>query len=501
MKKISIIFFVLSMFVTMTQCKKNLQVIPETDAVFINVDVCDNSKVAVNTLDGKVSFQEGDVLYVASNGRYVGCLTYNGSHFAGTITGAVVDQLLYFYFLGNQNPGYLEKGKTTSLSVVIDDQSEMLPIISYGPSKQVYVGEGSYSAFLFNQCALVKFDVKTTSEKSVCLVGMNNRVTVNLENNNFKNDKEGEGIIKLAAGSGEKWAILLPQGDVRAGEMGSLFTDDDVYTGVRPAISALEANAFVEDAIELNVFNTYVNGGSFSSSRAKKVTFSPGNLQYVNDGSKCMWKFADNQYDVIGMGQNGNSSDEKISRDLYGWGTGDNPCNLSTSDSDYSTFVDWGVGMNSKDGVTWRTLSESEWDYILFRRKASTIGTTENARYTKAVVNGVNGMILFPDVYTHPGALAIPNDINYTTDNQKWGVNTYTVEQWQLMQDAGAIFLPAAGIRNGTAVDKVGTYGRYWSSYSDGDALAYDLMFSDYRPYPSDAMHRHEGFAVRLVHE
>ena len=51
MKKLTIILMVLSVFMTMTQCKKDLQVHSgiADDAIFIHVDVNDGSKVNVNT--------------------------------------------------------------------------------------------------------------------------------------------------------------------------------------------------------------------------------------------------------------------------------------------------------------------------------------------------------------------------------------------------------------------------------------------------------------------
>lgn len=502
MKKLGIILMVLSFFMTMTQCKKNLQVIPSinNDEEFISLNVNDGSKVNVNTADGKVIFEKDDVLYVASDGKYVGILTYNGEVFEGSITGAIVDEPLCFYFLGNQTVDKLVEGKTSSCTVLISDQSKKLPVISFGESREAFNGAGNYSAFLYNQCALMKFNVVSASDKSVCLTGMNNRVTVFFSNKTFKYDKEGEGIIKLSEGSGEKWAIVLPQRDMKVGDAGSLFTEDEKYVGTRPSMPVIECNDFFDKAIELALDEKVLNDGAFTASRARKVTFSKGNLQYVHDGSKCSWKFADNQYDVIGMGQNGTDSQD-ISRDLYGWGTGDNPCNVSDKDGDYSTFVDWGAVIGKRDGASWRTLSCTEWDYIINRRKASTVNGIENARYTKAVVNGINGMILFPDVYTHPSGVELPEAINYTTSNQSWDVNVYTAEEWVLIENEGAIFLPAAGERRGTSVTNVGVQGRYWSSYTEDSNHAFDLYFSDYRPYPNDVDGRSDGFSVRLVHE
>lgn len=502
MKKLTIILMVLSVFMTMTQCKKDLQVHSgiADDAIFIHVDVNNGSKVNVNTTTGNVGFEENDVLHVVNNGKYVGYLRHNGTAFEGTISGAVKDTPLYFYFLGNQEVDRLSIG-ATYCSVSIEDQSNNLPVISFGRANQVFLGEGSYSVFLYNKCALVKFNVIADCDKSVSLIGMNNNVCIDFGDNSFIYNKSGEGIINLPAGSGEKWAIVFPQSELSEGESGSLFSEDEKLVGVRPAIPAIEANDFIEDAIDLVLHKNTINDGTFTASRAKKVTFSPGNLQYVHDGSKCSWQFAKKQYDIVGMGQNGTASQD-VSRDLYGWGTGDNPCNVSTSDSDYSTFVDWGAVMGQKDGKeSWRTLTGTEWDYIVYRRKASTVNGIENARYTKAVVNGVNGMILFPDVYVHPTDVKLPEAINYTTSNQSWDANVYSEKDWELMEKAGAMFLPAAGSRIGTSVENVGEVGRYWSSYTEDDSHAFNLFFTDYRPYPTDKVRRSEGFSVRLVHE
>ena len=150
MKKISIIFFVLSMFVTMTQCKKDLQVVPiyNTESVYINVDVNNGSKVNVNTGDGNVTFEKYDVLYVISEGKYVGTLNHDGVQFQGEITGAVADKPLYFYFFGNQHIENLESGNSTSCVVSIEDQTKGLPVISCGMSDQVFDGANHYSTFL-----------------------------------------------------------------------------------------------------------------------------------------------------------------------------------------------------------------------------------------------------------------------------------------------------------------------------------------------------------------
>ena len=105
--------------------------------------------------------------------------------------------------------------------------------------------------------------------------------------------------------------------------------------------------------------------GEFSVSATTKVHFSQGNLQYVGT-----WQFAEHQWDYFGESQ----SDDH--RDLFGWGTGNNPNNVSTTSSDYSTFVDWGTNAIINGGNTgnlWRTLTKNEWTYLFFTDRKSVV--------------------------------------------------------------------------------------------------------------------------------
>ena len=90
MKRKSIIVMALAFLVALTQCKKEEQPSPanEGKTVDITLDIKSDgcAKVNVNTVTGEVDYEEGDVIYVASGGKYVGTLTHNGTRFSGTIT-------------------------------------------------------------------------------------------------------------------------------------------------------------------------------------------------------------------------------------------------------------------------------------------------------------------------------------------------------------------------------------------------------------------------------
>jgi len=68
------------------------------------------------------------------------------------------------------------------------------------------------------------------------------------------------------------------------------------------------------------------------------------------------------------------------------------------------------------------------------------------------------------------------------------------------MESHGAVFLPAAGYRNGTSVNYAGSYGYYWSSASyDHDYAGYLHFCSDDLYTGNSGSRRGSGRSVRLV--
>lgn len=234
-----------------------------------------------------------------------------------------------------------------------------------------------------------------------------------------------------------------------------------------------------------------------------QVRFSQGNLQY--QASTNTWRFAEHQYDYVGSGNSSISTTYDGWIDLFGWGTGSNPTLASTTNTDYSnTFTDWGDNAISNGGNTansrWRTLTLDEWNYLFNTRTNTTNLSTSDARYAKGTVNGVHGVILFPDGYTHPSDVTAPTGINLA-DNTGWNGNRYSLAQWTAMESAGAVFLPAAGLRQGTTVSSEGDYGFYWSStfyqgqYSSGAHAVYFYGMQ----FGTNYYTRARGYSVRLV--
>ena len=231
----------------------------------------------------------------------------------------------------------------------------------------------------------------------------------------------------------------------------------------------------------------------FSVSDTKKVYFSQGNLQY--QASTDTWRFADNQFIIVGSNNSNISSTYDGWIDLFGWGTGDNPTNSSIENNDYITFVEWGSNAISNGGNAsnlWRTMTNDEWDYLFNRRN-----TTSGIRFTQAEVNGTLGVIVLPDNW----------DRNlFTLNNANTGAeydsNIVTLSDWtDIFEANGAVFLPAGGMREGTEVNLPGMRGSYWSATNYHGVGAYNVYFLGGNIYNPNTVGTYMGNSVRLVCE
>ena len=238
--------------------------------------------------------------------------------------------------------------------------------------------------------------------------------------------------------------------------------------------------------------------GVFSVEKDKQVSFSQGNLQYVQYRDE--WRFAENQYDYIGAGnvKNGALAD-KI--DLFGWSGEDNnaPFGVSTStnNADYAgEFVDWGSNVIQGDTAnTWRTLSKGELEYLIKGRK-----NASNLR-AAAQVNGVNGMVLLPDDWECPEGIDFKAGYHTSKGSEYYAeYQQFTKEQWRELETTGAIFLPAAGMHDGNGIADIQAGGYYWSATDNGDTYAYTLISQSSGAYLTYD-NRYDVRSVRLVHD
>ena len=198
----------------------------------------------------------------------------------------------------------------------------------------------------------------------------------------------------------------------------------------------------------------------FTVSSSKRVKFSKGNLLY--NASTGQYSTAPSQLCYL---------HDPLVDPYPGW----------------TDFFSWTPEGWNLDG--WRCLTHDEWHYLL------TFRTNAPKKRGLASVEGVNGLVILPDGWKRP------SDIPFYPDAEGYNVNSYTFDQWEVMEKAGAIFLPAAGHNSGDAVSGAGTEGYYWSTTPYDDLGAWNVAF---QPSGIGAVYGHNrthGYTVRLVME
>lgn len=291
-------------------------------------------------------------------------------------------------------------------------------------------------------------------------------------------------------------------------------TPNTTYT-VRAYATNEEGTGYGEEVSFTTIDLGIINGVFTINANGDQVYFSKGNLQY--QASTNTWRFAENQWDYVGEDNANISSTYSGWIDLFGWGTsgydhGANvyqPWSTSTDYSDYYAYgnwqynlydgsgqADWGYNAISNGGNAensgWRTLTQPDWVYVI-----STRPTTSGIRFTKAIVNGVVGIIILPDDWT-----SSTYALNNTNSNDaNFASNTITVEDWtNLLEPNGAVFLPAAGVRNWYwGIGSLGSYGSYWSATSFSSSVAYCANFFEINVLPQSTSYYCNGLSVRLV--
>ena len=281
---------------------------------------------------------------------------------------------------------------------------------------------------------------------------------------------KNNGSIKVTVSKSE--VAEVTNATITVSGYGSGATDNKVLVSVTRAAGSVKPEEPEPEVIPEGALS-----GIFPVSESVKVRFSKGNLQY--QASTDTWRFAENQYDMIGDNNENISATYSGWIDLFGWGTGSNPIVATTEDSDYSTFTNWGTNKISNGGNTanqWSTLTHAQWDYVI----------TKGSKMQKLVsVAGIYGYLLLPLDFVTPSGADLSS-------------NSFSSSEWSGLQANGAVFFPAAGSRYGTSVTKVGERGHYWTSNDWGEEHAWGLLIKSNEAYQGN-YHRFEGLSVRLV--
>lgn len=77
----------------------------------------------------------------------------------------------------------------------------------------------------------------------------------------------------------------------------------------------------------------------------------------------------------------------------------------------------------------------------------------------------VNGLIILPDTWTYPAGVTFKSGFASENSIQAYAdYQTFTLADWQKLEAAGAVFLPASGYRIGSYMHIVQYGSYYWSA-------------------------------------
>ena len=489
-------------------------------------------------------------------------------------------------------PETIEEGTViTSRTISIDNQSQNLPVLCYGHSSQPYTGSGvNYTAVLEYKCALVRFNLEKQVYMNVNLSNVLTEATIDFEHNAITPITTSTGTMTLYGEEGvitHRWGILLPGTTLTGnsdlvwqgtGSMPTIVANGYVDAGVGEGI--LIKNPSIPAPSVTDAVHSGNNLSVFSVSPTQKVYFSKANLKRTPSSNT--WEFHNSQVEEcygqpvfqqitnklksINQSNYGNGPLINIyqsSMDRFCWGYYTEPSGpfMDVSSTDYvagrkdlsrTLGTDWGCAFPN---TYWRTPTASEWDYLLNNTARGDKRFMLVQFYNSDPVAGVRseGLLLFPDNFVEPedlhrtyqGASSTltffssdwynQTDQYHLIDRSTWdssgdGICDQSNSNMYKLLAAGAVFLPAVGVRSGgggyyykynyyvdwTNNSNFHGQGYYWSaSFNGTDRSAQYLWFgingsqyqgdssqptvTEYVGVNNPNLSRDQGCCVRLV--
>lgn len=522
MKRFSFIIMA-ALVLTFTQCKKADS--PSADeGIFITLTAGygqDGERTDFTPSTSGFVWTNGETEYVYVGGAihgYLGVLngTGNGTNsmaFSGTLTTTPSEgETLYFFYLGfgsERTGDVLTTLDFSNQDGTLDNVTKYHVAISDGVE---YMGQTSFSAMLNMKMSIAKFDMSefTNSYNNAEIVYLHGAdiyamATINYEDGTIVGTTKG--FIKCGLASEEQYVALIPSttsqttlkfdSNSKTGRMtfDTGITGGKYYSKTGNALT-VDANNPLEGTTP-GLFSIEIEIVGNNKISKKMVRFSKGNLQATTtDGwATYSWSFKDHQYDIDLDGDVGENYQERDVVSHFGYGTSGcndmHPYMTSDDENDYpsgdlvGTDYDWGVYNAITNGGNetglWRTL-KMRTSSDIFGEWRTIFNNTDNGRsgscYAKAFLfgetnHGVHGVIVLPDNYIHPDGVPGLEGID-SGDEMYWNEgNMYSEEEWEKMEAAGCVFLPAAGQRDGTEIDYIGDVGWgscfYYSSKADPD--------------------------------
>ena len=283
--------------------------------------------------------------------------------------------------------------------------------------------------------------------------------------------------------------------------------------------SALESVEFTVNCLDMRFVPGLFTIGISHDNTFRKVIFPKGNLYHIGTDPDNGWNFEAHQYDyrtrpgseAIINGAAANTPDNNCG--LFYW----SPDNSGSYANDYDSsnqLADDVLFAHVPDFMEvsefdFSALDKDEWTYVLDTRKDAA------EKYGLATLNIGNvtmyGAVILPDLWIKPENCDefVPGVTGTSADwSASWTANVYDANQWQAMEDSGAVFLPTSGQKyygNGNViVGGQNPTGYYWVSKPYSASEAYYISFDRTRFYTgtsSSHCPRANGFSLRLAAE
>lgn len=492
MKRTYTLLMIAALVMGMTQCRKNSVKpnAPQHDMITVTVSADLGGGKTEITPTGVVTWKEGDKVYYGKDANNISSTTISNvsvdkksASFSITVEKGTD---YHFYYCGekelttvNRTISFAEQDATDNGLTNIANKFH----INYGT---VHIPENGVPTKIAmnNIMSIGYFNFDSPIGESnfndcedIEMYGLPNAMTLTFNDNIFEVVKGGP--IKLkAAGRQDRYVALVPASKGTENNAITLSFVGKGGTNITPSnerrIHTMK-HGVVKNKFYVGKNNTNADPdpmtltiSTFRISDTVTVYFAPGNLYY--NGS---WHFENNQYDFRtcygGPSMINGGFIEEDENDYYGlfyFPTYDNNNNHGMNyEGDSDDFCDWDnesiaysgpQGTYATDG--WFTLSWKQWSYLLTSR-----GNDCKKKFGLATITvndkQVYGLVLLPDEWTTPsncdfnisekitfdesgGLISGINDCLSYTDNK------YTIDEWEDMQTAGAVFIPAVGYRN-----------------------------------------------------
>ncbi|MDO5343124.1 MAG: hypothetical protein Q4F69_11845 [Bacteroidia bacterium] len=466
------------MVLFLTQCKKINQ--PEVLESGKMIDVAlnvtsDGSKTDI-TPDRIVKWNIGDRIYVVGANEdpancVLGYLTAENegtnAYFTGSIKKTTITQKYHYYYVsGNEfipdnNGSYTYRISSQNGNLCFADNGIAKNLhLMHGISKTDIVGGttdlGNVTMESLMAIANIRFDVYPADvalSNEITCKGAFSSAELDVRTGLFSAKADGDISLTNVTENNNYYMALIPGTQiVRFEQANSSVTLDS---------KEIYANTFYNSS-EAKPVTLCLNGllsGEFSVSGDRKVQFSKGNLWCKTDSDPVVWDFEANQYDsrcnsiyhldIAVINGTETKTPSKTVGSLKFSETAavayTHPYEDDGAAADDVLFTNDQTNPNQPNsgftvcGVNnmYRTLTNDEWLYLMKREEYSKFG------FASINISGghvVNGLVILPDSY------AIPEDCSFISGkDNNWNTNQYTTEQWGKMEDAGAVFLPAAG--------------------------------------------------------